>query len=840
MCDVVVVEECFQQCGKVQLRTVVKTSSPSLQQQNSIAWLGTQHQQQTSRLYARAPRLLHSQLLPLESAARRPVALRTPKSVETKASLTGRGGSGHKKIVEKLFEANQKRSVEKLWQKLFSDPSQWWDHRSEKVNARYPDFKHKKTQEALWLNSNLNPPWVEAELASMAPGTVQLNLFAWNMRLAKYAKSGQYDKTVNLFKQMQQEGMIPNRFTFIPVLNACASLQALEEGRWIHTQIIQSGCESDVYLGSSLINMYAKCGSIEDAWRVFNRMPTHDVVVWSAIISGHVKCGQGQKALALYQQMQLEGVEPDPVIFMGVLNACGIVAALEVGRRVHEQIIQTGFMSDILVSSSLINMYAKCGSIEDAWRVFNEMPTRDVVTWSTMIVAHVKYGQGQKALALYQQMKRERVEPDPVTFVAVLNACASIAALEEGRCVEREIIQSGCESHVFVSNALVDMYAKCGSIVDACRVFNRMPTRDVVAWNAMILGHVTCGQGQKALALYKEMQQEGVEPDPITFMGVLNACGSVVALEEGRHVHEQIIQTGFMSNIHICSSLINMYVKCESIENALRVFTKMPIHDVVAWNSIILGNVKCGEGQKAIALYQQMQQEGAEPNHVTFVGVLNACATVLALGEGRHAEEQIIRRGYELNGSLGSSLIDMYAKCGSIEDACRVFNKISTRDVVTWNAMLGGYAMHGFAKEALEHFHRMCEEGVSIDNVTCISILSACSHAGLVDEGLHYFEFMSLVHHISTTVEHYACIIDLLSRAGRLDEAEDLIKIMPCKPTASMWRALLGASQIHHNVEMGERVAKAVLELDPGNSLGSMPLSNINVAAGRWDLGASV
>jgi pentatricopeptide repeat protein len=193
-------------------------------------------------------------------------------------------------------------------------------------------LEHKKTQEALWLNSNLNPPWVEAELASMAPGTVQLNLFAWNMRLARYAKLGQYDKTVDLFKQMQQEGMIPNRFTFIPVLNAYASLQALEEGRWIHTQIIQSGCESDVYLGSSLINMYAKCGSIEDAWRVSNRMPTHDVVVWSAIISGHVKCGQGQKALALYQQMQLEGVEPDPVIFMGVLNVCGIVAALEGGQ----------------------------------------------------------------------------------------------------------------------------------------------------------------------------------------------------------------------------------------------------------------------------------------------------------------------------------------------------------------------------------------------------------------------------------------------------------------------------------------------------------------------------
>jgi pentatricopeptide repeat protein len=506
------------------------------------------------------------------------------------------------------------------------------------MNVRYPDFKHKKTQEPLWLNGNFNPPWVEAELAALAPGSVQSNIFSWNSRLARYVKAGQHENALELFQQMQQEGMIPDGFTFVQLLNACASLRALEEGRHIHMQIIQQGCESDAYVGSSLVDMYAKCGSIEDAWRVFNRMPTRNVVAWSAMILGYVKSGQGQKALELFHQMQHEGVQPDPVTFVGVLTACARVVALEEGRHVHE-----------------------------------------------------------------------------------------------------EIVQAGVESNVFVSNSLVDMYAKCGSMEDAWKVFNRMPTRNVVAWSAMILGHVKCGQGHKALALYRQMQQEGVEPDPITFVGVLNACASVAALEEGRHVEEQIIQSNYDTDIF-----------------------------------------------------------------------------------------------------LDSSLVDMYAKCGSLEDAWRVFNRMPIRDMVSWTAMLGGYAMHGRGKEALRHFEQMCEKGVEIDKITFVSLLSACSHGGLVDEGLHYFESMHLVYGISATVEHYACMIDLLGRSGCLEEAEDLIKIMFCAPHAAVWMALLGACSIHGNVEMGEHVAKQVFELDPGNAAAYVLLSNIYASAGKWDLSANV
>jgi pentatricopeptide repeat protein len=579
---------------------------------------------------------------------------------------------------------------------------------------------------------------VAAEMTAMLPGTVQRDIFSWNAKLAQFVKGGQHHKAMKLFQQMQQEGLSPDKLTFLRVLNACAGLRALDEGRRIHSQIIESGYGSDVFVGSCLVNMYAKCGTIEEAQRVFNKMSAHDVVSWTAMILGYAKCGEGHKALALYQQMQQEGVKPNCVTFVGVLNACASVLALKEGQQVHEQINESGFESDVFVGNSLVNMYTKCGSIEEAWRVFNSMPTRNVVAWTAMISGLVKCGEGQKALALYQQMQREGVRPDPITYVGVLNACASAVALEEGRHVHKQITESRCESDVFVAASLVDMYVKCGSLEEAWRVFNRMPVRNSVAWTAMILGHVKCGEGQKALGFYHQMQCEGVEPDAVTYIGVLNACASVLALEEGRHVHEQIVQCGYDSDVFV-----------------------------------------------------------------------------------------------------GNSLIDMYAKCGSIEDAQRVFNKMPKRDVISWTAMLGGYSLHGHGKEALDQFEWMCKEGVEINDVTFVVLLSACSRAGLVDEGLHFFDSMGSVFCVSASLQHYTCIVDLLGRAGHLQKAEDFIKMTSCESNVVLWMSLLGACRSHGNVEMGEVIAKRVLALDPGNSA-EYVCSNIYTAAAKRNPPANV
>jgi pentatricopeptide repeat protein len=460
----------------------------------------------------------------------------------------------------------------------------------------------------------------------------------------------------------------------------------------------------------------------------------------------------------------------------------------------------------------------------------------DSFSWNRKLARCVNAGQHEKTMELFQQMQEEGMSPNRFTFVPVLKACTSLRAIEKGRRAHEQIIQLGCASDVFVGSSLVDMYAKCGSIEDARRVFDSMPSHDLVSWNAIIVGHVKCGQGQMALELFQRMQQEGVQPDAMTFVGVLNACASAFALQEGRRTHEQILQRGFESDVFVGSSLVDMYAKCGSMENATRVFSKMPSRNVVSWNVMISGLVKCGQGHKALELFQQMHQEGVEPSSVTFVGVLNACASVMALEEGRHVHQQIVKSGCESNIFVGSSLVDMYAKCGSMEEACKVFNKMPLRNVVSWNAILGGFAMHGHGKEALEHFKQMQAEGVRPDNTTFVCLLSACSHAGLVDEGLCCFESMSTDCMTSARLEHYTCMVDLLGHAGRLHEAEAIIKTMPYKPDAAVWKALLDACRVHGNMEMGERIAKQVLKVDPGNAASYVLLSNIYAAVGKWHL----
>ncbi|CAK9867651.1 unnamed protein product [Sphagnum jensenii] len=637
-------------------------------------------------------------------------------------------------------------------------------HKSKFVSQLYT-FSSPAFFLSFLLSSFCNPPASSFGYSKVSSPFLIMDSFSWNRRLAKYVKTGEYEKTMELFKQMQKRGMRPDRFTFVPVLNACAGLRALEEGRRAHQLIMQTGCEADVFVGSSLVDMYAKCGHMEDALRVFNKMPSRDVVTWSALILGHVKYGQGQKALELFRQMQQEGVQPDPVTFVAVLNACASVSALEEGRRAHEQIIRNAF-----VGSSLVDMYAKCGSMEDAWRVFCKMPSQDVVTWTAMILGYVRWGQGEKALELYKRMQQEGVQPNAVTFMGVLNACASLMALEEGRSVHQQMIQCGCHVDTFVGSSLVDMYAKCGSMEDA--------------WI--------------------------------------------------------IIQNGCESDAFVGSSLIAMYAKCGSMEEASRVFNKLPSRAVVCWTAMIFGHVKYGEGHKALELFQKMQQEGVQPDPVTYVGVLNACANVVALEEGRRAHERIIQSRCESDVFVRSSLVDMYAKCGSMEDACRVFNTMPSHDVVSWNALLGGFAMHGQGKEALVHFERMCEEGVHPNDITFVCLLSACSHSGFVDEGLRFYALMTTVYRIPAKLEHYTCMVDLLGRAGHLQEAENMIQGMPCKPNAAIWMALLGACRIHGNVEMGERMAKRVLELEPKNAAGFVLLSNLYAATGNLELSENV
>jgi pentatricopeptide repeat protein len=292
-----------------------------------------------------------------------------------------------------------------------------------------------------------------------------------------------------------------------------------------------------------------------------------------------------------------------------------------------------------------------------------------------MILGYLKCG--QKALEIYQQMQHEAVQPDTITFIGVINACASVMALEEGRHIHEQIKQCGSEWNIFVASSLVDVYAKCGSIEDAWKLFNSMATHDVVSWNAMILGFVQCGKAEKALDLFRQMQREGVQPVAVTFIGVLNACSDLQALEEGRHIHTQVVQSGCESDSFVSNSLVDIYSKCGSIEDAQRVFEMMPTHDVVSWIAMILGYVKCVKGRRA----STDAIRRVDPDHVTFVRVINACASITALNDGRRIHEQIVQNGFESDVVMGNSLVDMYGKCGNMETAQSVSEDAHTQRV---------------------------------------------------------------------------------------------------------------------------------------------------------------
>ncbi|KAJ7299040.1 hypothetical protein O6H91_Y317700 [Diphasiastrum complanatum] len=658
---------------------------------------------------------------------------------------------------------------------------------------------------------------------------------SWSAMILGYVRCGKAQKALELFRQMQDEQVEPNSVTFIGTLKACSSISALEDARILHAQIIRSGLQADVHVMNCLLDMYSKCGSIEDAWRVFNELPSQDLVSWNSMIVGYSKCGQERKALDLFLQMQQEGVAPNNLTFIGALSACANIGALEDGKLLHGRVIQCGLESDIIVANSLIDMYAKSGSIESAFRVFNTMHAHDVVSWSTMIAGFAKCRRMEMVWELYGQMQQEDVQPNCITFVGMLNACSNMLALEEGKLVHAQIVRMGMETDTFVGNCLVDMYAKCGNTDDAHRVFSSMPIRDVVLWNTMIMGYIKCGKEKRALDLFKQMQEQGMEPNRITFAEVINACASIAALDEGKSIHAQLLRKRLEMDPFISNSLINMYACCVSTEAACRVFHNMSERDVVSWNTMIMGHVKCENGEKALELFWHMQQGLVQPNSVTFVAALNACASVAALNEGKLVHAKAIRSGLDADSFVGNCLVDMYAKCGSIEDACRVFNNMAARDTVSWNTMLVSYGMHGLGRKSFKLFDLMSQEGAEMENCTFVSLLSAFSHVGLVDEGVHCFESMGPIHGIQPTVEHYSCMVDILGRSSELDEAENLIKTMRCESNVSVWMSLLGACRTHGNLQMGERAAKEVLKLDPGNSSGYVLLSHIYAANGCWD-----
>ncbi|KAH9287809.1 hypothetical protein KI387_031926, partial [Taxus chinensis] len=563
-------------------------------------------------------------------------------------------------------------------------------------------------------------------------------------------------------------------------------------------------------------------------------MCSRNVFVWNEMMRGYAWNGLEEESLLLYYKMQELGINPNNYTYPILLKACSSLLALQEGRHIHYDIIRNGLESDVYVGAALVDMYSKCGSIEDARELFDKMSERDVVSWNSLIAGYAQNGCANEALRIFRQMQETYVKPSSVTMAIVLPACAQLADLEQGKVIHNMILRCGFESHVAVVTALIDMYAKCGCVQIARQVFDRMPARNAISWTAMIAGYAQNGYGNDSLLLFHQMQLGNITPDFPSIVSVLRGCAHSASLQQGKSIHAYIVQSGFGMDIHVGNSLVAMYAKCGTIEDALRFFDCMPERDVVSWNAMIAGYAQNGHACEALTLYQQMQNQYVKSDVTTMVSVLPSCAHLAALQQGKYIHGYILRNGLELGVSMGNALIDMYAKCGRVEIAHRLFDDMPVRDVVSWNVMIAGYGLHGKSNDALTLFSQLQQEGIKPDHVTFICVLSSCAHAGLVDEGRQYFNSMNRNYCIAPRMEHYICMVDLLGRAGHLDEAQHFIKRMPFKPAAGIWGALLGACRIHCNVDLAERIAAHYLELEPYNMGCYVLLSNIYASAGRW------
>eukprot|EP00250_Pteridium_aquilinum_P015564 c22646_g4_i4 orf=788-2140(-) len=449
-----------------------------------------------------------------------------------------------------------------------------------------------------------------------------------------------------------------------------------------------------------------------------------------------------------------------------------------------------------------------------------------------MIMAFTQHGQDESALGLYKQMQQQGFKPSQITFVCSLCAVKEPLFAAQGKEIHAQVIEHGYESNAFVVTALISMYGRCGSLEDAQEVFNRVPLQTVVSWTAVIGAFSQGGHSEEALQLHNQMLTEGEHPDKCTFLTLVAACSSPAALVEGKRLHARMISSGFEHDEELQTSLINMYGKCGSVKAAFMVFDRKHADHVGLWNTMLAAYIQHGHATEAMQLYQCMQRKDLKPDKVTFSTILSACSALADLPRGKEVHASIRSAGLQSDVIVGTALVNMYAKCGHLLNAHEVFDQLQNRNAISWNALIVGYAQNGQAKESVALFEKMQLEGFNANEVTFTNLLYACSHAGLVEDALRFFRIMEEDCEVKPFKEHYACIIDLLGRVGRLDDAESFVIKYPYEEDSIMWMSLLGACRVHGDIGRGSRVADIILQLNPEKTGSYVLMSNICAAEG--------
>ncbi|KZV17354.1 pentatricopeptide repeat-containing protein mitochondrial [Dorcoceras hygrometricum] len=621
-----------------------------------------------------------------------------------------------------------------------------------------------------------------------------------NRLLQMYARCGGIDYARRLFDEMTQR----NLFSWNTILEGYAK----DGHKTGMLDVFFSMPERNEFSWNSIVSGLAKLGELDVVRRLFHEMPWKNGIAWNTIIHGYARNGQPNMALGVFKEflkweaLKTGGVSSlDPFILATVVGACSELRGLDWGKQVHARMIVDKIEFDSVMESSLVNMYAKCGDLDSASNLLNAMNDPDDYSLSSLIAG----------------------------------------------------------------------YASCGRMNDARRIFELKFSPCAVLWNSLISGYIANDDFMEALLLFNTMRKKGILGDLSTMSSVLSACGSVGILKNGMQLHAHAHKLGILPDVVVVSSLIDAYSKCGSHSNSCKLFDELETHDTVllnsmitiycncdrieeakriffdnksksliSWNSMIIGLSRNGRPIEALELFCRMNKSNLRMDRYTLSGVISACSSIpfLELGEQVFARATTI--GVDLDQVIVTSLVDFYCKCGLVTLGRKVFDEIMKFDAVLWNSLLMGYATNGHGVEALNLFDEMRRECVSPTEVTFTAVLSACDHCGLVEEGKNWFHRMKYDYHIDPGIEHYSCLVDLLARAGCLEEAINLTNEMPFHSDSDMWSAILRGCITKGDKSLSNKVAERIIELDPQNSGALVQLSGLLASGGDWEKSAQV
>ncbi|PAN29449.1 hypothetical protein PAHAL_5G227200 [Panicum hallii] len=632
----------------------------------------------------------------------------------------------------------------------------------------------------------------------------------------------------------------PHRHPLLAHLDSCASRAHVAE---LHGRLIRAHLAADPAVAGRLVALLASPAGGRDmrrARRVLDGMSPPNAPAWNCVIRGQTSRGAPRDALAAFRAMVRRGVAPDSYTMAAAVSATAAADGWAwewraTGDAIHAMVRKIGCAADLFVTSGLVNLYGTFGSVEYARKVFGEMQERDVVSWTSMISAFAQRGIWDDALRFLAEMQADGIAPNKVTIISMLTACGRGQDVDRGRWVYGQLSEYEIEADTDIGNALVSMYAKCGCMSDALEAFKVMPARNTKSWNTLIDGFVQNQKHKEALKMFEEMLSSDFTPDAVTLVCVLSACTQLGDLQQGRNLHSYIRSSEICCDTILTNSLINMYAKCGDMAAAEVVFKAMKQRDVVSWTTMVCGYVHGRQFTAAFIFFEEMKDAGIVASEMALVSLLSACSQLGALGRGREIHAYIEEKNIKLDVFLESALVDMYAKCGCIDMAAEIFSKMQHKQTLTWNSMVGGLASNGHGKEAVHLFDQMLKFGdPKPDGITFKTVLGACAHVGMVSEGLCYFHSMPSFG-IAPDIEHYGCIVDLLSRAGLVEEAFEFIKKMPIDPNPVIWGSLLSACRFHEKMDLVRRVRLHVIKLDPNDVGTHVMIANLYAEGGQWD-----